>query len=305
MDNVISSAFDYPMQYADVLGSRMAYVDIGRGDPIVFLHGNPSSSYLWRNVIPHLQGVGRCIAVDLIGMGRSDKPELDYRFADHARYLDAFLSALALERVTFVLHDWGSALGLDWAMRHPERVRGLALMEAFITPIADWEAFSPQVRDTFLAFRTPGVGERMVLEENIFIEQLVPGAVLRKLSEAEMQHYRAPFLEPTSRKPMLVWPREIPIAGEPADVAETVTRYRDALTRSPIPKLLLTFEPGGLVRKPIVDFCRSSFPSLDIVHIGPGLHYVQEDHPHAIGQAIADWYARRVTPLDSQALQEA
>jgi haloalkane dehalogenase len=285
----ISAQFPFTMRHVEVHGSRMAYVDEGQGDPIVFLHGNPTSSYLWRNIIPQLAGVGRCIAPDLIGMGQSDKPELAYRFADHARYLDGFLAALALDRITFVVHDWGSALGFDWAMRHEGRVRALAFMEAIVTPIPSWEQFPPGPRELFRGLRTPGVGEKMVLEQNLFLEQLLPGGMTRKLTPEEHDRYRAPFVEPASRRPMLAWPRELPIADEPADVVALVERYRDALCRSPLPKLLFTVEPGGLVPPPVAAWCRANLPQLEIVPLGQGTHYVQEDHPHAIGRKLADW----------------
>jgi haloalkane dehalogenase len=288
----ISAAFPFAKKYVDVHGSRMAYVDEGSGDPILFLHGNPTSSYLWRNVIPHLKGVGRCIAPDLIGMGDSDKPALDYRFVDHARYLDGFIAKLDLSRITFVVHDWGSALGFDWATRHPERVRALAFMEAILAPVPSWEQFSPAGREIFQKLRTPGIGEVMVLDENMFVEQLLPGSVVRKLSAEEMAHYRAPFVERAARKPMLAWPRQIPIAGEPADVVAIVSRYQEELTRSPLPKLLLTVEPGILVPAPLVAWCKASLPKLEVVALGQGLHFVQEDHPHAIGQHIAEWLRR-------------
>jgi haloalkane dehalogenase len=286
----ISADDNFPRRRLDVLGSHLAYIDEGRGDPIVFLHGNPTSSYLWRNVIPHVQPLGRVIAPDLIGMGASGKPDIAYRFADHARYLGAFLDALELRNITFVLHDWGSALGFDWAMRNPDRVRALAFMEAILTPIPSWEQFggSP-VRETFQGFRTPGVGERMILDENVFIERMLPGATLRPLTDAEMERYRAPFHERASRKPMLAWPREIPIAGEPADVVATVCTYRDKLMASPLPKLLFTAEPGGIVRAELVAWARANLPNLEVVPIGAGIHYVQEDHPHEIGEALARW----------------
>ena len=187
----ISADFPFAVRHVHVHGARMAYIDEGGGDPIVFLHGNPTSSYLWRNVIPHVRSVGRCIAPDLIGMGRSDKPDIGYRFY-HARYLDGFLEALGLDRLTFVVHDWGSALGFDWAMRHESRVRGLAFMEAILGPVPSWEQFPPQGLEIFQKLRTPGVGETMVLDHNLFVEQLLPGSVVRSLSPAEMQHYRAP-----------------------------------------------------------------------------------------------------------------
>ncbi len=288
----ISADFPFAVRDVQVHGARMAYIDEGSGDPIVFLHGNPTSSYLWRNVIPHVRDVGRCIAPDLIGMGRSDEPDIGYRFVDHALYIDGFLEALGLDRITFVVHDWGSALGFDWAMRHESRVRGLAFMEAILGPVPSWEQFTPQGREIFKKLRTPGVGETMVLDHNMFVEQLLPGSVVRSLSPAEMQHYRAPFVERTARKPMLAWPREIPIAGEPADVVTVVSRYRYALCQSQLPKLLFTVEPGMLVRAPLVAWCRASLPKLDVIALGRGLHFVQEDHPHAIGEHIAAWVRR-------------
>lgn len=289
MTESISSAFPFTHKYATVHGARMAYLDEGAGEPIVLLHGNPSSSYLWRNVIPHLTGVGRCIAPDLIGMGRSDKPDLAYRFADHARYLEGLLDQLGLDRITFVIHDWGSALGFDWAMRHPERVRALAFMEAIIAPIDRWDRFPAEGRELFQQLRTPGVGEALVLDQNLFVERLLPGGVLRGLTEAEMAHYRAPFVERAARRPTLAWPRELPIAGEPADVVATVARYGEALQRSPLPKLLFTVEPGALVRGELVAWCRAHLPNLEVVPLGAGLHFVQEDHPHAIGRHLAGW----------------
>src|SRR5438067_954475 len=241
----ISADFPFAVRHVQAHGARMAYVDEGSGDPIVFLHGNPTSSYLWRNVIPHVRSVGRCIAPDLIGMGRSDKPDIGYRFVDHARYIDGFLEALGLDRITFVVHDWGSALGFDWAMRHESRVRGLAFMEAILGPVPSWEEFPPQGREIFQKLRTPGVGEPMVLDHNMFVEQLLPGSVVRSLSPAEMQHYRAPFVE-----------------------------------------------PGMLVPAPLVAWCRASLPKLDVIALGRGLHFVQEDHPHAIGEHLAAWVRR-------------
>lgn len=279
-------------KYIEVLGSRMAYIDEGQGEVLVFLHGNPASSYLWRNVVPHLTPSYRCVAPDLIGMGRSDKPDISYRFVDHARYIAAFLDALQLERITFVLHDWGSALGFDWAMRHPERVHGLAFLEAILTPVPSWDTFPEGARETFQGFRTPGVGERLVYEENVFIERMLPGSIVRTLSEAELDHYRAPFREPSSRKPMLVWPRELPIAGEPADVIAIVESYRAALTRSNIPKLLLTGDPGGLIRAPLIAWCKQNLPNLEVVQVGAGIHYLQEDSPDAIGGSVAAWRGR-------------
>lgn len=288
----ISAAFPYRKRSVAVHGAHMAYVDEGRGDPMLFLHGNPTSSYLWRNVIPHLRELGRCIAPDLVGMGSSDKPDIAYRFADHARYLAGFIDALGLERVVLVVHDWGSALGLDWAMRHPSRVRGVAMMEAILAPLPTWAAFPARDRELFQRLRTPGAGERLIFDENLFIEKILPGGVVRALAPEELDAYRAPFIERAARAPMLAWPRELPIAGEPADVVAVVERYRDALIRSPLPKLLFTVEPGALVPPALAAWCRAHWPALETVALGEGRHFVQEDHPHAIGKALADWFAR-------------
>jgi haloalkane dehalogenase len=288
----ISPEYPFASHYVTVHGARMHYVDEGDGDPIVFLHGNPTWSYLWRNVIPHLRGVGRCIAPDLVGMGRSDKPDIGYRFVDHARYLDGFIRALDLKRITFVVHDWGSALGFDWATRHASDVRGLAFMEAILSPAESWAQFAPGIRELFQGFRTPGVGEKLVLDDDVFLEQLLPGGVARGLGPAEMAHYRAPFPDRASRKPVWVWPNEIPIEGRPADVVQIVTRYRDALCASPVPKLLFAVEPGALIPPPLVAWCREHMPALEVVDLGQGLHFVQEDHPHEIGRRLAEWIRR-------------
>ena len=292
MTESISASFDYPLKYAAVRGSRMAYIDEGQGDAILFLHGNPTSSYLWRNIIPHVSALGRCIAPDLIGMGRSDKPDLEYSFADHAEYLDGFIRALGLRDITLVVHDWGSALGFDWAMRHEAEIRGIAFMEPILAPVESWEQFPETPREMFRAMRTPGVGEKLVLEDNIFIEQLLPGAVVRGLTEAERAHYRAPFPDAASRKPVLAWPRQIPIAGEPREVVEIVTRSRDALVRSRVPKLLFTSTPGGLMSPALIAWCRAHLPALEVLDVGAGIHYLQEDQPHAIGRGLADWISR-------------
>ena len=283
----ISAAFPFESKYVDVLGSKMHYVEEGSGAPILLLHGNPTSSYLWRNVIPHLSGLGRCIAPDLIGMGKSDKPDIGYRFADHARYIDGFIDALGLTSITFVIHDWGSALGFHYAKRNPDAVKGIAFMEAIVRPIT-WDEWPDQARQIFQGFRTPGTGEQMVLDQNMFVEGVLPGAVLRKPFDDEMAHYREPFPTPESRRPTLQWPREIPIEGEPADVVKIVEEYGDWLKTSDTPKLLLHFEPGAILRD-LVPWCEENIANLKSVAAGAGVHYVQEDEPHRIGQEIAAW----------------
>jgi haloalkane dehalogenase len=270
----------------------MAYVEVGAGDPIVFLHGNPTSSYLWRNVIPYMRDLGRCIAPDLIGMGDSSKlPDsgpASYTFVEHKRYLDALLDGLGVqERVTFVVHDWGSALGFDWANRHRDGVKGVAYMEALVRP-STWAEFPSEARPMFQALRSPA-GEAMVLEQNMFVERALPGSVIRQLTQEEMAEYRRPFLEPgESRRPTLTWPRQIPIDGEPADVDGIVRNYSQWLSTSQIPKLFIKGEPGATLGSgPGVDFCRS-WPQQTEVTVA-GIHYLQEDSPDAIGQTVADW----------------
>ena len=275
-----------------VLDSTIHYRESGAGgDPIVFLHGNPTSSYLWRNVIPRLESEGRCLAPDLIGMGASGKPAIEYRFVDHARYLDAWFEALDLRRVTLVVHDWGSALGFHWAARHPERVVGLAFMEAIVKPLT-WAEWPEKARAVFQGFRTPGIGEKMIFEKNVFVENVLPGSILRKLTAEEMEAYRAPFRDPESRRPVWRWPNEIPIDGEPKDVVAIVESYGRWLAESDVPKLLLGFEPGAILGPDLIDWCRRSFRNLEVQWLGAGSHFVQEDQPQAIGDAVRDWRRR-------------
>jgi len=269
---------------------QMAHVDVGEGDPIVFLHGNPTSSYLWRNVIPHVEGLGRCLAPDLVGMGDSGAaPDGSYRFVDHARYLDAWFEALGLTNVTLVVHDWGSALGFYWAYRHPERVRGIAYMEAVVRPLT-WEDWREESRQIFQNLRSEA-GEEMVLEKNLFIEGILPSAVLRDLTEEEMNVYRRPYLEPgESRRPTLTWPRELPINGEPEDVVSIVDDYSEWLAQSDVPKLFVNAEPGAILTGSQREFCRT-WPNQEEVTVR-GVHFVQEDSPHEIGEAVATFVRR-------------
>ncbi|MEE2678518.1 MAG: haloalkane dehalogenase [Myxococcota bacterium] len=283
----------YAKKYADVHGARMAYVEEGSGDPIVFLHGNPTSSYLWRNVMPHLEGQGRLIAPDLIGMGDSDKlPDSGpdrYTFVEHRRYLDALLETLGVtERVTLVIHDWGSALGFDWANRHRGAVRGIAYMEAIVRPLV-WDEWPEAARGVFQGFRSDA-GETMVLEGNVFVERVLPGSILRKLSDEEMAEYRRPFAEAgEARRPTLTWPRQIPIEGEPAEVVAIVNDYAAWLSAGDVPKLFVNAEPGAILTGPAREFCRS-WPNQQELTVS-GSHFVQEDSPDEIGQAVANWRA--------------
>jgi haloalkane dehalogenase len=281
----ISSADWYERRRLAVLDSHMAYVQVGVGDPIVLLHGNPTSSYLWRNVIAQLEGRGRCLAPDLIGMGRSGRaPSGQYRLTDHARYLDAWFEALDLRRVTLVVHDWGSALGFHWAQRHPDRVKALVYMEAIVRPVT-WAEWPEAARKVFQALRT-AAGEEMILAKNVFVERILPASVLRALSPEEMERYREPFREPgEGRRPTLTWPREIPIDGQPADVAALVNDYAAWLARSPLPKLFVNANPGSILVGAQREFCRG-WPNQQEVTV-KGSHFLQEDSPAEIGQAIA------------------
>ena len=279
-------------QTVDVRGRRMAYHARGEGRPILFLHGNPTSSYLWRDVIPELEGHGRLIAPDLIGMGDSDKlpnPQPDtYRFTTHRDFLDGFIDAVIgdSEPVVLVVHDWGSALGFDWANRHRDRVRGIAYMEAIVRPIAGWEEWSPSATPVFQGFRSDK-GEQMILDRNLFVERVLPGSVLRKLSDAEMAEYRKPFVRREDRWPTLTWPREIPIAGEPADVVAIAAAYSQWLATSDIPKLFVNADPGAILLGAPREFCRTWRNQTEVTV--PGSHFIQEDSGAAIGQAIAKW----------------
>ncbi len=276
----------------DVLGKRMAYVEMGEGKPIVFQHGNPTSSYLWRNIMPHVREHGRCIALDLIGMGDSDKLEHSgpesYTFVEHRRYFDAALETLGISHnVTFVVHDWGSALGFDWANRHRDRVKGLCYMEAIVCPIAGWDDWPEAARSVFQGFRSPA-GEHMVLEKNTFVERVLPGSIIRELDAHEMQAYRRPFAESgESRRPTLTWPRQIPIAGEPAEVVAIVRDYANWLETCDTPKLFINADPGAILTGPQREFCRS-WPNQVEVTVR-GIHFIQEDSPDEIGRTIADW----------------
>ena len=285
----ISADFPFKSNYVEVHGSKMHYVDEGSGDPILFLHGNPTSSYLWRNIIPHLTSLGRCIAPDLIGMGKSDKTDLEYRFFDHVKYVEGFIEKLGFKNITLVIHDWGSALGFHYAMRHEDNIKGIAFMEA-ILPVPSWDEFPPDSQEIFKAFRTPEVGWDMIVNKNMFVEQILPGAIVRKLTEAEMNHYREPYREPGSRKPLWRWPNELPIEGEPADVVEVVETYNRWLQQTDLPKLLFYGNPGGLIRAPVLQWCKQNLKDLRTVDIGQGLHFLQEDNPHLIGSELASWY---------------
>lgn len=289
-DRTISAA-ELPKKRVTISGRHMAYAEMGEGDPIVFLHGNPTSSYLWRNVMPHLADQGRCIAPDLIGMGDSEKLEPSgperYTFREHRRFLDAFLETLGIERnVTLVIHDWGSALGFDWANRHRSAVEGIAYMEGIVRPLT-WDEWNKDARRIFEGFRSDA-GEEMILKKNLFIEAVLPGSILRKLTDEEMAAYRRPFAEEgEARRPTLSWPRQIPLDGEPADMVEIADDYANWMSQNELPKLFVNAEPGAILIGTQREFCRSWKNQTEVTV--KGNHFLQEDSPHEIGEAIANW----------------
>ncbi|MEE9254571.1 MAG: haloalkane dehalogenase [Pseudomonadales bacterium] len=282
---------EHPKRKIEVLGKQMAYVELGSGEPVVFLHGNPTSSYLWRNIMPHVQELGRLIAPDLIGMGDSDKLDDSgpgrYTFVEHRDFVDAFLDAVsANSNVVFVIHDWGSALGFDWANRHRDRVRGICYMEAIVRPMS-WDQWPEAARGIFEGFRSDA-GEDMVLNNNIFVERVLPGSVLRGLTDEEMAVYRRPYANAgEDRRPTLTWPRQIPVGGEPQDVIDIVDAYGEWLRDSDVPKLFVNAEPGAILTGEQREFCRGWRNQTEVTV--KGSHFIQEDSPDEIGEALAAW----------------
>jgi len=282
-------------RFVEVLGSQMHFVESGQGDPILFIHGQPTWSYLWRNVMPYVDGRGRAIAVDLIGMGRSDKPAIDYRYADHFRYLEGFIEALGLRNVTLVVHDWGSVLGLDYAMRHEPNVRGVAFMEALIPPAfpkSSLGAMPEGARELFAGFRDPELGRKLLVDQNVFVEQLLPGMILRTLADEEMDAYREPFLDPASREPVYRWPNELPIGGQPQELDTLIRTIGVWLAETDLPKLHVYASPGAANPPELVAWTAENLPNIETAFVGAGIHFIQEDQPEAVGRAIADWLRR-------------
>jgi haloalkane dehalogenase len=281
---------DVALAHVNVLGSTMAYREAGDPEAPValFLHGNPTSSYIWRNILPLVAPVAHCIALDLIGFGQSGKPDIEYRFADHVRYVDAFLDRAGISSAFVIAQDWGTALAFHVAARRPEFIRGLAFME-FIRPMPTWKDFHPDQIETFQKFRTPGVGEEMILEDNAFVERVLPSATVRKLTEEEMSFYRAPFPTPESRRPTWQFPNELPIAGEPADVYSTIEKAHYALAQSSYPKLLFAGNPGALISPAFAESFAKGLKNCSVVQLRSGLHYLQEDHPDVIGANVKEW----------------
>ena len=279
---------------ADIFGKKMSYLDVGEGDPIVFLHGNPTSSYLWRNIIPHVSQMGRCVAPDLIGQGDSDKLDNSgpdsYKYVEHRKYLFELLKQIGVESdATFVIHDWGSALGFDWAMQNPNSVKGICYMEAIVKPFESWDDWPENARGIFQGFRSES-GEDMALEKNLFVEGVLPAAILRDLEKEEMAEYRRPFSQSgESRRPTLTWPREIPIEGFPEDVTEIVTAYAEFMSDASFPKLFINAEPGAILQGKQRDFCRQWKNQTEITVAGN--HFIQEDSPDEIGTALSSWFS--------------
>jgi haloalkane dehalogenase len=292
------NASDVNSKFIPIFGTKIHYTEAGKGDPFLFIHGNPTSSYLWRNIIPSLQQEGRCIAVDLVGMGKSGKPKIEYRFSDHAKFLECFILELGLKNITLVAHDWGGVLAFDFARRHPEKVRGIAFMETILEPFT-YESMGPYA-EVFKKMRTPGIGEKMVFENNFFVCEMLPGAIIRKLSEEELSTYASPFENVESRLPLLQWPREVPIDGEPKDLTKIVEENSQWLKKSSIPKLLIHAQPGAIVPQQLVEKVRYEYPNLTIKDVGAGIHYIQEDRPEEIGQALFEWYKNCVKNLNEE-----
>ena len=286
------TAFASNKKRISINGKHLAYTESGSGDPIVFLHGNPTSSYLWRNITPHLESQGRCVCIDLIGMGDSDKldnpDENSYRFEEHYHYINAAIESRTNgENITFVLHDWGSALGFNWCYHNPESVKGIAYMEAIVKELT-WDDWRDEAKGIFQGFRSDA-GESLVLEKNYFVERVLPGSIIRRLSDEEIEEYRRPFLNPgEDRRPTLSWPREIPIEGQPENVCEIVNQYAEWMQTNDIPKLFINAEPGAITTGRIRDFCRSWKNQTEVTV--KGIHFIQEDSPDDIGKAISTWY---------------
>lgn len=285
----ISTDFPFESKFIEVHGSKMHYIDEGEGDPILFLHGNPTSNYLWRNVIPYLTPHARCIAPDLIGLGKSDKPDIPYHFFDHSKYLESFIKKLGLTNVTLVLHDWGSGLGFHYGMRHESNLKGIAFMESMMKPL-NWEDLAFSNRVGFTLFRAPVVGWFLTSILNVFVNQFMPQGISRKLIKAEMDVYKAPFRTVRSRRPLVQFPRMVPLGGQPEDLFEVISTYSQKLQQSDLPKILFYADPGALIGPKDVEWAKRNIKDLETVDIGTGIHFVQEDNPHKIGEELARWY---------------
>ncbi len=290
-----SAEFPFESKFIEINGSKMHYIDEGDGDIFLFLHGNPTSSYLWRNVMRHVEPHGRIVAVDNIGFGKSDKPDVDYTLQTQIKYTDAFIEELGLKNVILVIHDWGSALGLNYAATHSRNVKGVVMMEALIPPMFPADSvdiFGPSA-GFFNQLRNPETGRELIINQNIFIEQIIGNASLtRSMPKEVLDVYREPFLDPSAREPIYVWPQELPIEGVPARNVKVVERYADWLKKSRTPKLLQYVSPGALVTPDRADWAAENFRNIETQFVGYGTHFIQEDNPQAIGRGIVDWHRR-------------
>ena len=287
----VPSAFPFESKYVEVHGSKMHYIDFGEGQPILFIHGNPTSSYLWRNIIPHVSGQARCIALDLIGMGKSDHPDIPYRYDDQYRYLCGFIEALDIgSDLTLVIHDWGSGLGFRWAYEHADDVRAIAFMEAMVRPLS-YDDLPGSLKFSMQMMRTGFFNWLMIGVGNLFLRKLLPDLTYAEMSPQVLSYYKSAFPTVASRRAVRQWPQEVPIDGKPADNYAVVMSYREWLTRTDIPKLLLYGDDGVAIKGPEVEWCRENLSNLSVVDLGPGKHFLQETHPDTIGQELSNWYA--------------
>ncbi|KAK4062903.1 hypothetical protein Trihar35433_8698 [Trichoderma harzianum] len=293
----VSSEFPFDLKFISVEDAQMAYVDTGApadsrhsNTTALFLHGNPTSSYLWRNIIPHVSEQVRCVAPDLVGMGASSKPSISYRFAEHARYLGGFIDqVLPKGKVILVIQDWGSALGFDWAFRHQDRVAGLVFME-FIRPFPTWDdAAQGKAQETFRAFRDEATGRKLIIEQNAFINVMLDRGLVRKLTAEEKAYYAKPYDDPAHREPLFWWPNEIPIEGHPADVYERASKYHEWLLETQVSKLFFWAEPGRIVSAEKAQWYLDHLKNVKGIFVGKGTHFLQEDHPHRIGTEMSSW----------------
>jgi len=292
---VISESNQLHKKSIDVLGSKMSYLETGKGEPVIFIHGNPSSSYLWRNIMPYVVPQGRAIAVDLIGMGESDKPDIDYTFEEQYKYFSFFVDALNVKHVTLVGHDWGATLAWEYARRNSEKVRKLAFLEGVLPPafpVASFELMGEEMGNMFRAFKDPVKGEKLIIQDNMFIEKILPRFVNRTLGKEAMETYRAPFIKPEYRKPVLAWPRQVPIAGEPEFTVKVLNSINQFMGETNMPVLLIYADPGVVIPPLAVDWYVTKILNLETAFVGQGLHFIQEDQPDSIGRAIADWMRR-------------
>lgn len=274
--------------YIDVLGSEMHYLEAGSGDPILFVHGNPTSSYIWRNIMPYVSETGRAIAVDLIGMGKSDKPPIDYSLEEHIKYFNEFVETLGLKKITLVLHDWGSAVGFNYAMTHTDNVQSIIFMESIIKANENYCDLG-EGANMFRELKTEGIGDKKIIDDNFFLNVVLPGGVDRELSDDEFKNYKEPFRKKSDRYPIWKWIQEISVAGKPDGSTRIINGYYDFLQSNPIPKLLLYAKPGALIQDREVEWCERNMPNLESRYIGKGIHFIQEDAPHKIGKEIFKW----------------